>query len=474
MMFHLAACSFPKASDHNFKQQHLGHNHPTLLDVHQTHKLLKQWDANHYRTTLPNQKITFTNKHPYAKNIHKIISGYTISSFTKRNKGIGLPVVVQTDKNKFKIVSDKAYQTNVYPGTLVVTRKASGSLHITLLDPRIQKRLYKHDIATQRNIVIDYIYDDPLNRSLSIKGLLNPLSYQHIQGFYLSRPYDKNRIPIVMIHGIFSSPETFMDMAETIESQPDLYQKYQIWHYYYPTGTPWLATAHDFRKSYRDLVKKLDPQQANPNINKTIIIAHSMGGLISRLSLSDPKNTLKQAYLGDHGSTLLTPDQHRKLDPYFHYKPLTQPQQIIFLGVPHRGSRLAKGIVGWTMDKLIAIPNILIKGTQKVLLPQQKSNLPKHTQRLLTNGENAVNQLQPNNPALKALNQMQLPKRLKVHSIIGDIGLPLIRLNTDGVVSYPSAHITGRPETIIPSNHDITDAHKAIKQVLSILREKLP
>ena len=264
-------------------------------------------------------------------------------------------------------------------------------------------------------------------------------------------------------------------MAETIESESDLFEKYQIWHYYYPTGVPWLSTAHDFRTSFRGLLKKLDPQRSHSNLRKTIIIAHSMGGLITRLSLSDPKNHLSKAYLGNVAPKVLTKDQHQKIHSFFHYKPLTEPEQVIFLAVPHQGSRVANGLLGWAMDKVIAIPNILLKETQKVLIPdkKKKSNLPKHTRRLLEKGENAVNQLQPGNPAIMALNQMKLPKRLKVHSLIGDIGLPLFRVYSDGVVSYKSSHLNRvGTETLIPSNHDITDDPKSVIRVIQILRQK--
>jgi len=474
-MFHLAACSFPnsqslvskKSVSFDTSQQ------DTLLNDHQTNKFLTQWAKTNYKTDLPNQKVTFTNKHTYAKSFHKIISGFSISTFCHRTKGIGLPVVVQTAEYKFKPVTDKAYQSNLYPGTLVVTKSPSGDLNIILLDPRESRSCYGRPLKTQHNIVIDHVTNDPNNRALAWAGLINPQKFKSRQGFYLSRPYDKNKIPVIMIHGIFSSPKTFMDMAETIESEPDLYKKYQIWHYYYPTGTPWLATAHDFRTSFRGLIKKLDPQRTHTNLRKTVIIAHSMGGLITRLSLSEPKNHLSKAYLGELGPKIFTKDQHKRIHPLFHYKPLTEPKTIILLAVPHRGSRVAKGIVGWTMDKLIAIPNIFIKGTKKVLNPEEKSNLPKHTQRLLDKSENAVDQLQPDNPSLKALNQMKLPSHLKVHSLIGDIGLPAIRLYSDGVVSYRSAHLhKAGTETLIPSNHDITDDPKSVRRVMEILRKK--
>ncbi len=474
-MFHLAACSFQnsqslvskKSAVYDIDQQDI------LLTDHQTSKFLKQWAAIGYPTQSPNQKVTFNNKHTYGKSFDQIISGFSISTFPQRTKGIGLPVVVQTGKAMFKPITETAFQSNLYPGTLIVTKSATGNIDISLFDPRDNSNYRGKPLKTQHNIVIDHILNDPNNRALDFLGLINPQKYENLQGFYLSRPYDKTKIPIVMIHGIFSSPKTFMDMAEKIESQPDLYNKYQIWHYYYPTGKPWLATAQEFRTSFRSLIKKLDPQGSHGNLRKTTIIAHSMGGLITRLSLSKPKNHLSDAYLGKLGPKILTEAQHNRIHPFFHYKPLTEPNQVIFLSVPHRGSKMASGVVGWCTNKLINIPNILIKGTVKAIRPKQKSKLSKDTLRLLNEGENAVYQLQPNNPALIALNKMKLPKRLKVHSLVGDIGLPAFRFYTDGVVTYKSASLNKvGTETLIPSNHDITDDPKSVRRVLQILRQK--
>lgn len=470
-IFHLAACSSPTLQ--SFLNNTPTTQQDTLLNDHQTHKLINQWHKLNYSTHLPNQKITFTNKHPHAPQFYKLFSGFHIQPIAIRTKGIGLPVVVQTHKAKFTPITQKAYQANVYPATIVAVKSPNGDLQITLLDPRHDKTHHGQPLITQNNIVIDHITNDPNNKRLSIRGLLKPLEYQQIQGLYLSQKYDKKKIPIVMIHGIFSSPETFMPMAEAIDAQPDLHSKYQIWHYYYPTGAPWISTAQQFRSSFRKLIKTLDPQATHQNLRKTTIIAHSMGGLITRLSLSHPKNTLTEAYLGDQGAQILNQTQRKTLEPIFHYTPLTEPEQVIFMAVPHRGSEMASGLIGWITKKIITIPNILIQGTVGILLPQQQSKLSKHTVRLLTKGENSVYQLQPDNPALQAMNQMVLPKHIKVHSIIGDLGPRGIKLYTDGVVTYKSSHLNGRgTETIVPSSHEVTAKPKSIKRVIQILRKK--
>ena len=478
LVFHLAACSFQPTSERPHSHSPVRKTH--ILDKFQTHKLVQLWKANQFKSlpSIDNHTVSFTNKHKLAKNIHTITSGYDVSTFSTRSKGIGLPVLIQTKKTVFTQISEQSYLSNIHPGTLVatvITDKTGSHIQLTLIDPRDSATYVDQKLSIQDNIVIDKLTSLPGNSSLRFLGLIKPHKYKKLQGFYLSRPYDKNRIPIVMVHGILSTPESFMDMAEAIELQQDLNKKYQIWHYFYPTGIPWLATAHDFRTSFRQLVKTVDPQNSHPNIDKTVIIAHSMGGLISRLSVSEPKDTLAQSYLGEvDPNKYFNKPQIQQLNQYFYYKPLKEPKKVVLLAVPHQGSRLANGFLAWTANKIIAVPTKILKGAAKTLKikPDPKNKHLAATLKLITE-ENAVDQLQPKNPAIKALNNMELSKSIQFHSIIGEIAPFKIRACSDGVVSYCSSHLKdASSETIVRSSHDIGDSPEAINQVIKILRSK--
>lgn len=477
-LFNLAACSFDYVA--NKPHQHSINNEVQTLDKFQTHKILQVWKQNQFQNlpNIANHTVSFTNNHKLASKFVSIKSGYDVASVTTRSSGIGLPVLVQTASSTFSNVTEHAYLTNIYPASLVateVTTNSGSQIQLTLLDPRENRTYNGEKISVQDNIVIDDITGLPGNGAMRIRGLIQPDKYKNLQGFYLSRPYDKNRIPLIMIHGILSTPEALMDMAEAIDAQPDLYNQYQIWHYFYPTGIPWLATAHDFRDSFRKLTKKLDPQQNHANIKKTVIVAHSMGGLITRVSVTEPKDAIARTYLGKYqAERFFTKPQRDILDQYFHYQPLTEPEKIIFLSVPHGGSRLANGLFSWAANKLISIPAGILKGAAKTLqiTPDPDNQNIADTLRLITE-ENSVNQLQPKNPAIKAISHLPLPKHIEFHSIIGDIGPFNLRFFTDGVVSYPSSHLENvSSETVVYSAHDICDTKAAIDRVIKILRQK--
>ncbi len=458
-------------------------NQPSrVLSTKHTHTLLKKWSENHYQST-PDHLITIKSHHPHISDLslkeHPYISsGYSINRFTHRTDGIGLPALIKLKTNHdsiFTPITSDTYLSNLRPISIVATQSSKSGItqtHFDIYDPHDDKHLGQA-LKRQPNIVMQYIQDLPGNSSLDIQGLIRPSKFSKHQGFYLAEPYDKKRIPVIMIHGLASSPETYAEMADAINANPKLREKYQLWYYFYPTGTPWLVTASKFRNTFRNLIKTLDPDSNDSNLRNITLIGHSMGGLISRLSLSTPGNSIQQAYFGKAPLDQIVDKKDLKdITDYFHFKPLTEPTRVIYLATPHRGSRIAEGLIGSIAIKLITLPTNIIKQTAGVLTTGQLigASIPEQTKKLLTTGESSINQLQPSNPSIKALNQMQVRKDIAAYSIIGDIGKPLFKFRTDGVVSHKSSKFSNNVEQIIiPSDHDVCGEQEAINAVLRIL-----
>ena len=57
-------------------------------------------------------------------------------------------------------------------------------------------------------------------------------------GLYLLRPYEPGKIPVVLVHGLFSSPRAFLQTMNELENEPDIARRYQFWVFLYPTGQP--------------------------------------------------------------------------------------------------------------------------------------------------------------------------------------------------------------------------------------------
>jgi hypothetical protein len=66
-------------------------------------------------------------------------------------------------------------------------------------------------------------------RRLGIFGLFGGRELANREGVYLLEDYDPNKRPIVMIHGLGSSPFVWARMTNAILGNPDLHAKYQVW-----------------------------------------------------------------------------------------------------------------------------------------------------------------------------------------------------------------------------------------------------
>ena len=60
-------------------------------------------------------------------------------------------------------------------------------------------------------------------------------------------PYSPDRIPIIMVHGLRSTPLAWQQLTNELIGDPEIRERYQFWHYLYPTGFPFLTSAADFR-----------------------------------------------------------------------------------------------------------------------------------------------------------------------------------------------------------------------------------
>ena len=105
-----------------------------------------------------------------------------------------------------------------------------------------------------------------------------------IKGLYMVQPYEPGKIPVLFIHGMWSSPMTWMEMFNDLRSSPDIRRHYQFWFYLYPTGAALLAqrsplAAATWPRCGRCSIRSI----AKPALDQMVLVGHSMGGLVARL-----------------------------------------------------------------------------------------------------------------------------------------------------------------------------------------------
>lgn len=103
-------------------------------------------------------------------------------------------------------------------------------------------------------------------------GMWRPLEFINKigGGVFLLEPYDKKRLPVLFVHGIGGGPANFSDFIKSMN-----HEKYQAILMYYPSGLK-LGAISDYMAT---AVAKL---QYEHRFDKIVVVAHSMGGLVTR------------------------------------------------------------------------------------------------------------------------------------------------------------------------------------------------
>src|SRR5207248_11392471 len=85
-----------------------------------------------------------------------------------------------------------------------------------------------------------------------------------------------DRIPLVFVHGLVSSPFTWVETINGLQADPEIRKHYQFWAFAYPTGNPILYSALRLREE----LAKAD--KLYPNHRPYVVVGHSMGGILAQ------------------------------------------------------------------------------------------------------------------------------------------------------------------------------------------------
>lgn len=138
------------------------------------------------------------------------------------------------------------------------------------------ERLYRDLPKVRHNYLRVVDFDDPhFSAQRTAQGAWQPLDFLSEVGYglYLLQPWDKDKEPIVLLHGINSSPNVWRELAAAIDPE-----RYQLLLFHYPSGMPLGNSAYLLSEALRDVQLRLKPTRLH-------LFAHSMGGLVARRTL---------------------------------------------------------------------------------------------------------------------------------------------------------------------------------------------
>jgi pimeloyl-ACP methyl ester carboxylesterase len=289
---------------------------------------------------------------------------------------------------------------------------------------------------------------------------------------YLTQPYRPGMVPVVFVHGTFSSPVWWAEMANTLAADPLLRQRCQLWFFIYNSGNPTAYSAVRLRDALRAKVQELDPQGRDAALQQMVVIGHSQGGLLTKLTATDTGDKLLQAVLKTNRTDGLgIPEKEMNLlRQYTVYDALPFVTRVVFISTPHRGSYVAGSFVRRLARRLVTLPSTVMKRTSELSGLREKLNLPKE----LRGTPTSLDSMSPNNRLLLTIADIPLAPGIKGHSIIAVQGNGDYHHGKDGLVAYESAHVDYvESEFIVRSFHSCQDKPPTIEEVRRILHEHL-
>jgi triacylglycerol esterase/lipase EstA (alpha/beta hydrolase family) len=289
------------------------------------------------------------------------------------------------------------------------------------------------------------------------------------EGIAMLRPHRPGRIPVVLVHGTASSPARWAELVNELENDPRFWEHYEIWLFMYNTGNPIAYSGMLLRDALTKAVADLDPQGKDPGLKQMVVIGHSQGGLLTKMTVVDSGTHLWPFTVPPEQLTV-SAETRELVTHALIFKPLPFVKRVVFIATPHGGSYQALGFLGRLGSWFVNLPGRFVKMNVELLTL--------HTQGLymgtVGNVPTSITNMTPGNPFIKGLASIPIADGVVAHSIIAvavDSDGPLEDAG-DGVVKYASAHIEGvESEKVVHSGHSVQGNPEAIQEIKRILIE---
>lgn len=376
------------------------------------------------------------------------------------------------------------------PATLVVEPEHTESVKTILESQHFKFRVinpytYKDVNIGQRNFPLAANFSAPYglwlaNNNLGASAYLTLIDRQQnllMPHLYMLEPYNPNKKVIVMIHGLASSPEAWINVTNDIMGDSVLRDQYQVWQIFYSTNMPIIESRYQIYALLKQAFEGVNAKYPNKPATHSVLIGHSMGGVISRLLVSNDDFTpqimefLKQKRNRNYRRLQEMPIARDRLKMNALVPPI---DRAIFLSTPFHGTDYADRWFTLAARRIIKLPQSFLTATVETVKQGLTGDLTDDFfegfgRDLLQNGPS---DLSKKSNFTKFTQNAHIVPDVKYHLIIGNNTKSDQKdIITDGVVPYRSAHIEGaQSEKIIHGGHSIQYTPEAILELRRILR----
>jgi pimeloyl-ACP methyl ester carboxylesterase len=307
---------------------------------------------------------------------------------------------------------------------------------------------------------------------LGLKGFFDANQRAELAGLYLYEPYDPDRIPVVLIHGLISVPMIWRDIVPAMLADPEISKRYQMVVFGYPSGLPIVESADLLRDRLAEMRRDLDPDGNDPLSRNMVVAGHSMGGILTHTLVVEMGDHLWRQFNQTSTIDQLPIDEEKKakLRKLLYFEPDPAVQRAFYFSAPHRGAYMAEKGIAEALSKLAKLPSNLLQESSILLDPAVTNR--RVIKPLQKGTYTSAQSLIPGAPMVAALDKAPYRRGVVYHSVMGDRGKGDTPNSSDGVVEYWSAHQAGAAsELIVPTDHGSYKHPRAIEDLKRVLRE---
>ena len=330
---------------------------------------------------------------------------------------VGVPLLVELDTSHAPVYPPDGL---IIAGAMIYKR-AGQSAHVSVVTGQSSIRLKgtSYPLALDNHALgLALRHRTKPVAQIGLHRMLHPTTAGPKTQIYLIDPYDPKKIPVLLVHGLQSTPVSFLNLVNAIRMDPELSRRYQVWTFLYGSGTPVMFNALILRRELEKTVRAVDPHDHHYATRHIVVIGHSMGGIMAHTLVSSSGDNLWKALFrvpperleGDRAIV-------REFDHALRFRRNPRVVRVIFLATPHRGSLMADSWIGRLAQSMIRLPFDLQTGLVNVA--EQNRAMATSEAQVFHRGLNfsAIHTLSPRDPVLRAL--AELPVEVPYHSIIG-------------------------------------------------------
>lgn len=396
--------------------------------------------------------------------------GFYVYSYSP---GIGVPLIVNCDNpfptpKPFKTIPGRSFHATCF------LRMGDAENGIVQTRLELYNTLNTDTVKVEnKNVPLSLDFTTPLAYELRkppiIDGFFTMFDADILDtyGLFALAPLQKNKIPLVFVHGLMSNPRTWAQMVNILLDDPDIRHNYQMWLFTYSTGNPVLYSAYLLRKSLQEAKADFNTPEAMANFNQMFIVSHSMGGLLSKTTIQNTGSQLKDKFLPAAvlAKKKLTPEEQQFVMNVLVFEQLDFVKGVVFMATPHKGADMATWVITRWASSWISLPSYL-----KLHVSELRKRINPDEDIESMHIDTGLDNLAPENKMLNALSEVPFSTTVPYYTVCGNEKAAGVPGGTDGIVPYWSSHLnSAQSELIVESGHSVQDNAAAIEEVRKIL-----